>query len=80
MVGLVNIFFPKIEEKTDSLRNQLEEACKIADEITDYKETTFKDKNGIIIFLLFVKTVRILFKSSHKIVYLHFLIIRTNRK
>ena len=43
LVELVNILFPKIEEKTDSLRNQLEEAWKIADEITDfegkYKET-----------------------------------------
>ena len=42
-VNLVNTLFPKIEEKTDSLRNQLEEAWKIADEITDfegkYKET-----------------------------------------
>ena len=37
LVGLVNILFPKIEEKTDSLRNQLEEAWKIADEITDYE-------------------------------------------
>ena len=43
LVELVNTLFPKIEEKTDSLRNQLEEAWKIADEVNDfegkYKET-----------------------------------------
>ena len=43
LVELVNLLYPKIEEKTDSLRNQLEEAWKIADETTDfegkYKET-----------------------------------------
>ena len=37
LVEIVNNLFPKIEEKTDSLRNQLEEAWKIADEITDYE-------------------------------------------
>ena len=37
LVELVNALFPKIEEKTDSLRNQLEEAWKIADEVTDYE-------------------------------------------
>ena len=37
LVELVNALFPKIEEKTDSLRNQLEEAWKIADEITDFE-------------------------------------------
>jgi hypothetical protein len=37
LVELVNTLFPKIEEKTDSLRNQLEEAWKIADEITDFE-------------------------------------------
>jgi hypothetical protein len=37
LVELVNALFPKIEEKTESLRNQLEEAWKIADEVTDYE-------------------------------------------
>ena len=37
LVELVNMLFPKIEEKTDSLRNQLEEAWKIADDITDFE-------------------------------------------
>ena len=37
LVQLLNTLYPKIEEKTDSLRNQLEEAWKIADEITDFE-------------------------------------------
>ena len=37
LVELLNLLYPKIEEKTDSLRNQLEEAWKIADEITDFE-------------------------------------------
>ena len=37
LVELVNNLFPKIEEKTDNLRNQLEEAWKIADDITDFE-------------------------------------------
>ena len=37
LVELLNALYPKIEEKTDSLRNQLEEAWKIADEITDFE-------------------------------------------
>ena len=37
LVELINALFPKIEEKTESLRNQLEEAWKIADEVTDYE-------------------------------------------
>ena len=37
LVELVNNLFPKIEEKTDSLRNQLEEAWKIADDNTDFE-------------------------------------------
>ena len=43
LVELVINLFSIIEEKTDSLRNQLEEAWKISDDITDfegkYKET-----------------------------------------
>ena len=42
LVELVNLLYPKIEEKTDSLRNQLEEAWKIADETTDF-EGKYKD-------------------------------------
>ena len=41
LVQLLSCLYPKIEEKTESLRNQLEEAWKIADETTDY-ETKFK--------------------------------------
>ena len=37
LIDLINKLFPKIEEKTDSLRNQLEEAWKIADETTDFE-------------------------------------------
>ena len=37
LVELLNMLFPKIEEKTDSLRNQLEEAWKIADETTNFE-------------------------------------------
>ena len=37
LVQLLNALYPKIEEKTDSLRNQLEEAWKIADEINDFE-------------------------------------------
>ena len=37
LVELVNNLFPKIEEKTDSLRNQLEEAWKIADDNNDFE-------------------------------------------
>ena len=37
LVELLNALFPKIEEKTDSLRNQLEEAWKIADESSEYE-------------------------------------------
>ena len=36
-VELLNSLYPKIEEKTESLRNQLEEAWKIADEINDFE-------------------------------------------
>ena len=37
LVQLLSCLYPKIEEKTESLRNQLEEAWKIADETTDYE-------------------------------------------
>ena len=37
LVQLLNALYPKIEEKTDSLRNQLEEAWKIADEINNFE-------------------------------------------
>lgn len=37
LVELLNILYPKIEEKTDNLRNQLEEAWKIADEMPDFE-------------------------------------------
>ena len=37
LVELFNILYPKIEEKTDILRNQLEHAWKAAEEISDYE-------------------------------------------
>ena len=38
LVELINNLYPKIEEKTETLRNQLEDAWKAAEEITDYEE------------------------------------------
>ena len=38
LIKLINNLYPKIEEKTDNLRNQLEEAWKAADEINDYEK------------------------------------------
>ena len=42
LVQIINSLYPKIEEKTDILRNQLQEAWKAADEINDY-EKKYKD-------------------------------------
>ena len=42
LVQIINSLYPKIEEKTDNLRNQLQEAWKAADEINDY-EKKYKD-------------------------------------
>ena len=38
LVKLINTLYPKIEEKTENLRNQLEEAWKAAEEINDYEK------------------------------------------
>lgn len=38
LVELINNLYPKIEEKTDTLRNQLEDAWKAAEEITDFEQ------------------------------------------
>ena len=38
LVELINNLYPKIEDKTETLRNQLEDAWKAAEEITDYEE------------------------------------------
>lgn len=38
LVELINNLYPKIEDKTETLRNQLEDAWKAADEITDFEE------------------------------------------
>ncbi len=38
LVNLINNLYPKIEEKTENLRNQLEEAWKAAEEINDYEK------------------------------------------
>ena len=49
LVNLINLLYPKIEEKTENLRNELEEAWKAAGEISDY-ETKYKNiKNTKII-------------------------------
>ena len=37
LVDLIEMLYPKIEEKTEILRNQLEDAWKAADEIIDYE-------------------------------------------
>ena len=71
LVELVNELFPKIEEKTDSLRSQLEEAWKIADEITDfegkYKETK-KEKDYLASNFELIKTkMKILEDENNKI-------------
>ena len=71
LVELVNELFPKIEEKTDSLRSQLEEAWKIADEITDfegkYKETK-KEKDFLASNFELIKTkMKILEEENNKI-------------
>ena len=42
LIQIINSLYPKIEEKTDNLRNQLQEAWKAADEINDY-EKKYKD-------------------------------------
>ena len=41
LIDLINHLYPKIEEKTDNLRNELDKAWKAADEISDY-ETKYK--------------------------------------
>ena len=38
LVDLIEMLYPKIEEKTEVLRNQLEDAWKAADEIIDYEK------------------------------------------
>ena len=50
LVDLINNLYPKIEEKTENLRNQLEEAWKAAGEISDY-ETKYKNIKNIKIIL-----------------------------
>jgi hypothetical protein len=37
LIDLINHLYPKIEEKTDNIRNELEKAWKAADEISDYE-------------------------------------------
>ena len=50
LIDLINNLYPKIEEKTDNLRHQLEEAWKAAGEISDY-ETKYKNIKNIKIIL-----------------------------
>ena len=50
LVDLINNLYPKIEEKTDNLRHQLEEAWKAAGEISDY-EAKYKNIKNIKIIL-----------------------------
>ena len=44
LIGIVNLLYPKIEEKTESLRSQLEEALKNNDDFTEF-EQKFKEVN-----------------------------------
>ena len=47
LIGIINNLFPKIEEKTETLRNQLEEAWKAIDENSCYEQKykeLFKEK------------------------------------
>ena len=50
LVDLINLLYPKIEEKSENLRNELEEAWKAAGEISDYetKYKNLKDKKNIL--------------------------------
>ncbi len=50
LINLINLLYPKIEEKTENLRNELEEAWKAAGEISDY-ETKYKSIKNIKIIL-----------------------------
>ena len=50
LVDLINNLYPKIEEKTENLRHQLEEAWKAAGEISDY-ETKYKNIKNIKVIL-----------------------------
>ena len=49
LVELINLLYPKIEEKTENLRNELEEAWKAASEISDYEKKYKNIKNTKII-------------------------------
>ena len=50
LINLINLLYPKFEEKTENLRNELEEAWKAAGEISDY-ETKYKSIKNIKIIL-----------------------------
>ena len=50
LVELINLLYPKIEEKTNNLRNELEEAWKAAGEISDF-ETKYKNVKNIKVIL-----------------------------
>jgi len=50
LVELINLLYPKIEEKTENLRNELEEAWKAAGEISDY-ETKYNNIKNIKVIL-----------------------------
>ena len=63
LVDLINTLFPKIEEKTENLRNQLEEAWKIADEITDFEGKYKKEKKEKEILSSNIELMKLKFKK-----------------
>ena len=63
LVDLINTLFPKIEEKTENLRNQLEEAWKIADEITDFEGKYKEEKKEKEILSSNIELMKLKFKK-----------------
>ena len=64
LVELINLLYPKIEEKTENLRNELEEAWKAASEISDY-ETKYKNIKNTKIIL--ESNIELLQKKNNKL-------------
>ena len=64
LVELINLLYPKIEEKTENLRNELEEAWKAASEISDYEKKYKNIKNTKIIL---ESNIELLQKKNNKL-------------
>ena len=64
LVELINLLYPKIEEKTENLRNELEEAWKDASEISDYEKKYKNIKNTKIIL---ESNIELLQKKNNKL-------------